>query len=292
MLKKLVISALLVTPLVSTYVASPIYASTSESSVDLPYLKRSLVPGMTKSQVKDVLGTDYTEGINHINSHETWSYIVGEQKDYEFNSPNEDAVDEEGIKQGKLKYHVSITFDQDVLESVIVFYLGSNGEVAEYYKNDSGYEKDSGNKSRSNNSKFIDLGDRGSKVAEVQKQLISKGFSLPGYGSDGVFGVETEKAVKAFQKQQGILVDGIVGPITFQKLGLTSSGNVKEAKYPGYLIKRGSTGSVVKNIQLAVGAKADGIFGPKTEAAVKSYQKQHSLKIDGLVGPNTWNKMF
>jgi|GEM_PF-5451201 len=296
MFKKLVVSVLLVTPLIPTFNTSPIHAATTETqqaaSIDLSYLKKNLVGGMTKSQIKNVLGTDYTEGINHLNNHESWTFLIGKAQGYEFTSPNEDAVDEEGIKQGKLKYHVSISFDQDVLESVIIFYLGSQGEVSQYYKDYSAYSKNKGNKASKSNSKFIDFGDRGNQVKEVQKQLISKGFSLPRYGSDGVFGEETDKAVKAFQKQQGILVDGIVGPVTLQKLGISSNGSVKSVGYPGYLIKMGSTGNHVKNIQKEIGVKVDGIFGPKTEAAVKSYQKQQGLKVDGLVGPKTWNNMF
>ncbi|SEU04063.1 LysM domain-containing protein [Salinibacillus kushneri] len=62
--------------------------------------------------------------------------------------------------------------------------------------------------------------------------------------------------------------------------------------YPGHLIKRGSEGKDVKRIQRAVGVKADGIYGPKTEAAVKDYQKRHGLKVDGIVGPETWAVMF
>ncbi|MDR9793622.1 peptidoglycan-binding domain-containing protein [Aeribacillus composti] len=45
-------------------------------------------------------------------------------------------------------------------------------------------------------------------------------------------------------------------------------------------------------IQKALGIKDDGIFGPKTEAAVKAFQKKHGLKQDGIVGPKTWAKMF
>ena len=33
----------------------------------------------------------------------------------------------------------------------------------------------------------------------------------------------------------------------------------------------------------------DGIFGPKTEAGVKKYQKENNLKVDGVVGPRTWD---
>ncbi|MBT2598608.1 MULTISPECIES: peptidoglycan-binding domain-containing protein [unclassified Oceanobacillus] len=45
-------------------------------------------------------------------------------------------------------------------------------------------------------------------------------------------------------------------------------------------------------IRYIVGVKADGIFGEKTEIAVKDYQKRHGLLVDGIVGKKTWNKMF
>ncbi|MBW4584469.1 peptidoglycan-binding protein [Aetokthonos hydrillicola Thurmond2011] len=59
------------------------------------------------------------------------------------------------------------------------------------------------------------------------------------------------------------------------------------------ILRPGSTGEDVKHLQhdlniygyhLAV----DGIFGPKTEAAVKDFQKSHGLVVDGIVGPKTW----
>lgn len=296
MYKKIIITTLLVTPLFTLNLESTqTHAATSSSQVDanidLSYLKKNLVPGMSKSQVKNLLGNEYTEGINHIDGNEQWSFEIGKVKGYEFNSSIDGEIDIAGIKNGKLKYYVSLTFEKEVLKSIYIRYLDSSGKVPEYYKTNSGYVRDNGKEYRVN-SKFIDFGDRGEQVKQVQRKLISKGFSLPQYGSDGVFGEETEIAVRAFQNQQGIHVDGIVGPITLQKLGISSSGNVKDAEYPGHLIKRGSTGSVVKIIQVVVGTKSDGIFGPKTEAAVKSFQKQHGLQVDGLVGPNTWSKMF
>jgi N-acetylmuramoyl-L-alanine amidase len=62
--------------------------------------------------------------------------------------------------------------------------------------------------------------------------------------------------------------------------------------YPGKLIKKGSRGIDVQRIQRAVKITADGIYGPKTERAVKRYQTRHGLTADGIVGPKTWNKMF
>ena len=54
------------------------------------------------------------------------------------------------------------------------------------------------------------------------------------------------------------------------------------------LLKKGSTGEYVMQLQDALGLTADGKFGPKTEAAVKEYQKANGLKPDGIVGAKTW----
>ena len=53
-------------------------------------------------------------------------------------------------------------------------------------------------------------------------------------------------------------------------------------------IKRGSKGDEVVTLQKILGITADGDFGPKTEAAVKSYQSAHGLTADGIVGAKTW----
>lgn len=59
------------------------------------------------------------------------------------------------------------------------------------------------------------------------------------------------------------------------------------------IIKKGSTGSEVKRLQDLLKAngfslESDGIFGSKTEAAVRDYQQRNNLKTDGIVGDNTW----
>lgn len=58
------------------------------------------------------------------------------------------------------------------------------------------------------------------------------------------------------------------------------------------LLKVGSKGEDVKKLQVKLGVEAIGTFGPKTEAAVKDWQKANGLKDDGIVGDTTWAKLF
>ena len=58
------------------------------------------------------------------------------------------------------------------------------------------------------------------------------------------------------------------------------------------LLKNGSKGDDVKKLQEKLGVEAIGTFGPKTEAAVKAWQKANGLKDDGVVGDTTWSKLF
>ena len=61
-------------------------------------------------------------------------------------------------------------------------------------------------------------GDKGEDVKELQKELINLGYPLPRYGADGDFGKETEAAVKAFQGDNGLKADGVVGEKTWTAL--------------------------------------------------------------------------
>jgi N-acetylmuramoyl-L-alanine amidase len=54
------------------------------------------------------------------------------------------------------------------------------------------------------------------------------------------------------------------------------------------ILRRGTTGERVRELQALLKLKADGIFGPATEAAVKAFQKSKGLKADGMIGPQTW----
>jgi len=57
------------------------------------------------------------------------------------------------------------------------------------------------------------------------------------------------------------------------------------------LLKKGTRGNEVKELQEFLGIGADGIFGPGTEAAVKKWQAANGLIVDGIVGPATWDAM-
>ena len=61
-------------------------------------------------------------------------------------------------------------------------------------------------------------GNKGEYVRILQTLLLENGYGLPKYGADGDFGSETENAVKKYQRENGLKVDGIAGPATWGKL--------------------------------------------------------------------------
>jgi peptidoglycan hydrolase-like protein with peptidoglycan-binding domain len=131
---------------------------------------------------------------------------------------------------------------------------------------------------------LLKKGAKGQAVKDLQEALKALGLA-PG-PIDGIFGKKTEDAVKAFQKLKGIEVDGQVGPITWI--------NIDEADQSEPLLKKGSKGLPVRRLQnrlKLVGfdvPEVNGHFDAKTEAAVKTLQKEAGLVVDGQVGPKTW----
>ncbi|NYF98359.1 peptidoglycan-binding protein [Janibacter cremeus] len=136
---------------------------------------------------------------------------------------------------------------------------------------------------------IVSYGDRGSVVREIQRAV--------GASADGIFGPATLSAVKRYQASHGLTVDGVVGPRTGTDMGLggssSSTSNRPSSSSSNFtgLVSYGDRGSVVREIQRAVGASADGIFGPGTRSAVKRYQASHGLTVDGVVGPRTGSVM-
>ena len=61
-------------------------------------------------------------------------------------------------------------------------------------------------------------GDSGSYVTLAQTELIQRGYDLGKWGADGKFGAQTEKAVKQFQKDNGLIADGVIGKKTWDAL--------------------------------------------------------------------------
>ncbi|WP_408009339.1 C40 family peptidase [Pseudalkalibacillus sp. A8] len=70
----------------------------------------------------------------------------------------------------------------------------------------------------------LDRGDRGQEVESLQTELEALGYYT--YNLDGIFGPITEKAVKDFQAEQGLTVDGLAGPETLEALSSTSTNSV------------------------------------------------------------------
>jgi N-acetyl-anhydromuramyl-L-alanine amidase AmpD len=65
---------------------------------------------------------------------------------------------------------------------------------------------------------MLSKGAKGASVKALQTLLIGYGYSCGKWGADGDFGDATDKAVRAYQKANGLDVDGIVGPATWGKL--------------------------------------------------------------------------
>ena len=61
---------------------------------------------------------------------------------------------------------------------------------------------------------------------------------------------------------------------------------------PDAILKEGSTGSLVKDLQKKLGIAVDGDFGPNTRKAVVGFQVKHDLTADGVVGPKTWKVLY
>ena len=134
----------------------------------------------------------------------------------------------------------------------------------------------------------------GDAVKTLQEKLNAKGFDS---GSvDGIFGAKTYAAVTAFQKANGLGVDGIVGKLTWGKLYDATPVNVTPVTTQP-MLRTGSRGDAVRKLQEMLNTKGydcgsvDGIFGSKTKAAVLAFQKANGLGADGIVGPLTWGKL-
>src|SRR6266540_4231317 len=132
---------------------------------------------------------------------------------------------------------------------------------------------------------LVHRGDRVFPVRPLQRLLCARNHPV---SVDGIFGPNTQAAVKAFQSSKGLAADGVVGPATWSKLMLQ--------------VQRGSNGDAVRAVQEVVKlhdqsdgegppVQIDGVFGPRTESFVRGFQKAVGTASDGIVGPITWRAL-
>ena len=137
----------------------------------------------------------------------------------------------------------------------------------------------------------ISQGSTGTTVSWAQYLLVRRTLSYQDI--DGVFGPKTKLAVEEFQSYSGLAVDGIVGPHTWSTLG----GDGVEPPS----LHDGSQGVVVERLQVSQNEgrgefapttnpllATDGLYGPKTAAAVRGTQQAAGITPDGVVDLRTW----
>ena len=121
-------------------------------------------------------------------------------------------------------------------------------------------------------------------IDRLQGNLERKGFLST---RSGVFDEDTEVAVREFQRSKGLVVDGIVGTLTWAAL-----------LYPTLSRYSHETSSVdyIRELQRrlcedGISVDIDGSFGIETEKALKKFQKRYGLAATGLCDPLTWSSL-
>jgi peptidoglycan hydrolase-like protein with peptidoglycan-binding domain len=148
-------------------------------------------------------------------------------------------------------------------------------------------------------SNVLKRGDRGPAVVNLQNTLNFWGHNAG--KADGIFGAQTEAAVKRYQKGLKVSVDGIWGPQSQKAhddlMKYFQSLNAKKAKPVARpWLRQGDRGEHVKYLQQRLTAhgfstKADGIYGPQTLRSVLRFQTAKAIGADGIVGPLTWGRL-
>ena len=138
---------------------------------------------------------------------------------------------------------------------------------------------------------YIRIGVRHEIVKKLQQRLMELGFMDNDEPTD-YYGEVTQQAVKHFQRQNELPMDGIVGNTTWDAI------MSPDAKY--YAVSKGTEGDDIQRIQqrlyelgyLATADLVTGSFGDSTEAAVLKLQEVNGLEEDGKVGQKTVNLLY
>ena len=134
------------------------------------------------------------------------------------------------------------------------------------------------------------LGDHGPEIHDIQQRLIALGGHIDPSELDGTFGTSTQSAVHSFQAGRSLRIDGRIGP--------DSWGQLVEAGYQLgdrslYLRSSLHRGDDVRTLQRKLNGlgfdagKEDGGFGPRTDRAVREFQRNVGEEPDGIVGIET-----
>ncbi|MGG1365932.1 peptidoglycan-binding protein [Priestia megaterium] len=196
--------------------------------------------------------------------------------------------------KGYFTYGTTTNYYGSITTSAVKSFQRANGLSADGIAGPSTFNKLLGSGSSSSSSisssSLLRVGSTGPNVQSLQQQLKNKGY-FKGTTTQ-YFGSITKNAVMAFQRANGLSVDGIAGPATLSKLknGGSSSSN-------STILRQGMKGSAVSSLQQKLknkgyfSAGVTGYFGSITTSAVKSFQRANGLLVDGEAGPDTLNKL-
>jgi peptidoglycan hydrolase-like protein with peptidoglycan-binding domain len=138
----------------------------------------------------------------------------------------------------------------------------------------------------------ISLGSTGDDVKRLQRVLARHLQWNPFGPITGTFDASLETSVKGVQSALGLTVDGICGPQTWN--GLPPYREASPTLKSGSLgpavawLQRALSGAVIAVSFAPYAGAIDGIYGPATEASVKSLQMWAGQTADGVVGDNAW----
>ncbi|SDO72262.1 N-acetylmuramoyl-L-alanine amidase [Nakamurella panacisegetis] len=142
-------------------------------------------------------------------------------------------------------------------------------------------------------------GDRGQAVAAVQHALASLQKLAPADPAadptQALFDGATDAAIRQFQQERGLIVDGIVGPVTVRSL--TDARWTLGDRTLAYTLSAVMSGDDVTALQVRLAelgyntGRPDGIFGPLTDACVRDFQKHRGLAEDGVFGADTYREL-
>ncbi|MDQ3803975.1 MAG: penicillin-insensitive murein endopeptidase [Acidobacteriota bacterium] len=136
-------------------------------------------------------------------------------------------------------------------------------------------------------------GVKGPEVGKLQDELIDLGYLRPEQKASGAnnFGPLTEGALKRFQRDNQLQETGVYDEATQAAVRQLNEG-----------VKRGSKGDVVAGLQLRLVnlsyltladiGSARGTFGPRTEAALKTFQMQHGIQPTGVLNDETYRSLL